>query len=111
MESSIQTVGSIQLSWEDFHWEGVIVCLGNFGDEVGLHINTKDEEQLPIHSDQEDIVFSLLDDSSGVYDVIIEAMFEYYCKIRPRYEAAGEEWIEAMPVLSTVMVWPARIPF
>ncbi len=102
MTGNQQDFDGIALEWEDFYWNGHLgMDYPNFLRETDLQIQTKDEEEVPPHSLQLDAWKSLLASHEEFKEKILEALFQYYCKMRPRYEQMGREWIENMPVIES----------
>ena len=93
----------LTLQWDDFHWCGTIMQSffeGMHSSVVELHVETKDEEEMPPHNAQVGIYQTILDDSDLYLEKILAALFIYYNKMRPQYVQAGDEWAKNMPAIS-----------
>lgn len=119
MDNTIE-FGNEFLHWDDFAWSGPVKPpFFSSPDEAELFVNTKDEQQMP-PSDQQLIAWqSLLLNKDTAQQAILQAAFDYYKTLRPKYAKAGPEWVANMPDLdrpdqlqgrielnTVTLVWP-----
>ena len=88
---------SLPLDWDDFYWRSHVQGLAPIGIEFELHIETEDEEEVEPHSLQLSVWKKIKKEPEKFEEIILKGLFDYYCKVRPRYEQAGPEWIANMP--------------
>jgi len=88
---------SLLLDWDEFYWRGHVQELKPLGIEFELHIETKDEEEIAPDPLQLDSWKRIRREKDVYQGLILKGLFEYYCKIRPKYEQAGPEWVVNMP--------------
>ena len=69
------------LDWDDFYWQGHASQVGALGQQVEIHVETKDEEQLSPHQIQVDVWKRLQRESEDIAALIGIGLFDYYCRI------------------------------
>lgn len=93
----------IPLRWDEFQWRGEldIPLMGQASNpDVGINVNTQDEEQIEPCEKQIETWRRFVDRSDKIFQTILESAFSYYTRMRPQYAKAGPEWIANMPEIT-----------
>ena len=93
------SINNISLRWDDFQWIGDFEFPPFTNDIIEINVGAEDEEVCEPHEEQIKALTALLHDSKVIYQEVLNSIFKYYIRIRPQYEAAGQDCIENMPVL------------
>lgn len=85
----------IELFWNDFYWTGESLRFPN----VELLINSKNEEPVKPCSSQKNVWKEFIEKYPGIYQKILNAVFNYYNELRPKYIQMGSSWAKLMPAI------------
>ncbi len=96
-----QKINDIALVWDDFHWVGKIHIPSFSKVAVELNVDAEDEEPVSPHEKQCITLSNFVEKSETLYNEVLDEIYKYYVRERPNYEAAGEDCVESMPVLSS----------
>ena len=85
------------IEWDEDCWRGDF----DFWSRGELVIQTMKEQHIPPTENQKNAWVRFEDNRKTIFQNLLDSVFVYYRKMRPRYVAAGEEWAKGMPEIQS----------
>jgi len=92
MQDSLDFLNSA-IEWDEDCWRGDF----DFWSGGELVIRTSEEQPILPTDKQKQAWVDFENNRRIIYQTLLDSVFVYYLKMRPRYVAAGEEWAKCMP--------------
>jgi hypothetical protein len=87
----------LELTWSDFYWAGESLRFPG----VELLINSENEEPAKPCSNQENAWKEFTEQYPAIYLKILNAVFNYYNQLRPKYLQMGGPGVQLMPAVES----------